>query len=148
MEDARTRSKTFVDNAIARAFGRGRGEFQIDGSFGIAFTGYIEPRLERARQRFLDTLSRETGIPLWRDAAVNQVHFTIHTSGPSLPIQQLGEDESYHLMISATSVQLSAANPLGVTHGRQTFLQLVRLTPRGFTVPALSIDDTGPRYAQ
>jgi hexosaminidase len=76
------------------------------------------------------------------------VHFTIHTSGPSLPIQQLGEDESYHLMISATSVQLSAANPLGVTHGRQTFLQLVRLTPRGFTVPALSIDDTGPRYAQ
>ena len=55
---------------------QGEGEFPIDGNFGIALKGYKEPRLERARQRFLDTLSRETGIPLWRQAIHNQPHST------------------------------------------------------------------------
>jgi len=35
-------------------------------SFWYCSEGYKEARLERAQQRFLDTLSRETGIPLWR----------------------------------------------------------------------------------
>ena len=124
---------------------RANGEFVVDGTFGIDFKGYTEPRLERARQRFLDTLSRETGIPLWREAAVNHPHFTIHTAGPSLPVQQLGEDESYRLVVSTTDVQLTATNPLGVLHGLQTFLQLVRVTPKGFSVPVVSIDDN-PRF--
>ena len=123
----------------------GQGELLIDGTFGVELTGYTERRLERARQRFLDTLSRETGIPLWREAAGNKPRFTIHTSGPSRAVQQLGEDESYRLDISASEVRLSAANPLGAMHGLQTFLQLVRITPKGFTVPAVSIDDS-PRF--
>src|ERR1700751_666951 len=32
----------------------GLGEFPIDGNLGIILKGYREPRLERARQRFLD----------------------------------------------------------------------------------------------
>lgn len=40
---------------------QGEGEFLIDGGFGIALKGYKDARLERAQQRFLDTLSRETG---------------------------------------------------------------------------------------
>jgi hexosaminidase len=124
---------------------QGQGEFFIDGTLGIAFKGYKEPRLERARQRFLDTLSRETGIPLWREAILNQPHFIIETVGPSAPVQQLGEDESYHLEISTTDVRLMAANPIGVIRGLQTFLQLVRITPKGFSVPATTIDDK-PRF--
>lgn len=124
---------------------RAGGEFFVDGTFGVSLKGYTEPRLERARQRFLDTLSRETGIPLWREAAVNQPRFTIQTTGPSLPVQQLGEDESYRLVISATGVELTAANPLGVMHGLQTFLQLVRVTAKGFSVPTASIEDS-PRF--
>ena len=123
----------------------GRGEFVIDGTFGVELKGYTEPRLARAKQRFLDTLSRETGIPLWREAGINEPHFTIHTVGPSLPVQELGEDESYSLVISATHVDLSAANPLGAMHGLQTFLQLVRVTPHGFAVPVVSIEDA-PRF--
>jgi hexosaminidase len=123
----------------------GPGEFLIDGSFGIELTGYNEPRLDRARQRFLNLLSRETGIPLWREAAVNKPNFTVHTEGPSLAVQQLGEDESYRLAISTRAVQLSAANPLGVLHGLQTFLLLVRVTPKGFSVPAITIEDK-PRF--
>jgi hexosaminidase len=123
----------------------GQGEFLIDGSFGVELTGYTELRLERARQRFLDLLSRETGIPLWREARVNKPNFTVQTDGPSLPVQQLGEDESYRLAISVSGVQLHAANPLGVLHGLQTFLQLVRVTPNGFTVPVITIEDK-PRF--
>jgi hexosaminidase len=124
---------------------QGEGEFPIDGSFGITLKGYKDGRLERARQRLLDTLSRETGIPLWRAAIVNSPHFTVQTAGPSAAIQQLGEDESYELEISATDVQLTAPNPLGVIRGLQTFLQLVRITPRGFSVPVVSIADK-PRF--
>jgi hexosaminidase len=124
---------------------QGEGDFFIDGSFGIALKGHEEPRLERARRRFLDILSKETGIPLWHEAIVNQPHFMIQTSGPSAAVQKLGEDESYHLQISTTDVQLKAPNPIGVIRGLQTFLQLVRVTPKGFSVPVVTIDDT-PRF--
>ncbi|MGH8252400.1 MAG: family 20 glycosylhydrolase [Steroidobacteraceae bacterium] len=123
----------------------GNGEFAIDGSFGIRLSGYREPRLERAQQRFLDVLSRATGIPLWREARINSARFTVETAAPSAPVQRLGEDESYHLEVTATGVRLAAPNPLGVLRGLQTFLQLVRVTPAGFSVPAVIIDDV-PRF--
>ncbi len=124
---------------------QGQGQFKIDGHFGIALQGYTEPRLLRARQRFLDTLSRETGIPLWRQAQFNQPDFIIQTAGRSDSVQQLGEDESYHLEVTPTQVRLTAPNPLGVLHGLQTFLLLVRTTPQGFSVPVVAIDDQ-PRF--
>lgn len=124
---------------------QGQGQFLIDGNFGIALQGYTEPRLQRAQQRFLITLSRETGIPLWRQAQLNPPSFVIKTAGASDSVQQLGEDESYHLEISTNHVLLSAPNPLGILHGLQTFLQLVRTTPQGFSVPVVTIDDQ-PRF--
>jgi hexosaminidase len=123
----------------------GDGEFLITNGFGISLQGFQEPRLERAKQRFLNTLSKETGIPLWRESVLNQPSFFVNTKGPSAAVQQVDEDESYHLQISATEVHLDAANPLGVLHGLQTFLQLVRITPKGFAVPAVTIDDQ-PRF--
>ena len=123
----------------------GQGEFVIDGQFGVAFDGFTEPRLNRARERFLDTLTRETGMPFSRVGVDDTAHFKVHTGGPSKVIQQLGEDESYQLTVSPDGVRLTAASPLGVMHGLQTFLQLVRETPDGFTVPAVTIDDK-PRF--
>ena len=123
----------------------GQGEFVIDGQFALAFDGFTEPRLMRARERFLETLTRETGTPFSRVADADTAKFKVHTGGPSKTIQQLGEDESYQLTVSADGVRLTAANPLGVMHGLQTFLQLVRITPHGFTVPAVTIDDK-PRF--
>jgi hexosaminidase len=124
---------------------QGEGEFLIDSSFTVAFQGDPEPRLERARRRFLDTLSRETGIPFAYDGATKAPRLMVQASRPGSETPQLGEDESYHLAISATSVHLSAPNSLGVLHGLQTFLQLVRVTPKGFTVPVVTIDDQ-PRF--
>ena len=121
------------------------GEYLIDGSFSISLEGFTEPRLFRARDRFLDRLTRETGIPFSRETAPSVSHFQVHTAGPSKVIEELGEDESYQLTISTDGVKLTAANPLGAMHGMQTFLQLVRITPRGFTVPVVTIDDK-PRF--
>lgn len=124
---------------------RGQGEFLVDGSFGMQLEGYKEPRLDRAKARFLQVLSRETGIPLWRQAVLNKPHFFISTKGPGALVQQVGEDETYHLAITPTEVRLEAASPLGVLHGLQTFLQLVQITPQGFAAPVVTIDDQ-PRF--
>jgi hexosaminidase len=123
----------------------GTGNFPIDGGFRIVFEGHTEPRLERARDRFLKNLSRETGIFQWPPASPSQPQFIIKTAGPSAEVEKLGEDESYHLEITPSKVQLSAANPLGILHGLQTFLQLVKTTPQGFVAPSVTIDDS-PRF--
>ncbi len=125
------------------------GEFPIDGSFAIASEGYTEPRLARAQARFITVLSRETGIPFLPSAATgaakDKAHFVIQTNGPSKPVQELGEDESYHLTVTANDVHLSAPNPLGILRGLQTFLQLVHVTQQGFSAPAVTIEDQ-PRF--
>jgi len=41
---------------------QGAGNLLVDHGLQVVFEGYTEPRLERARTRFFDTLSRETGI--------------------------------------------------------------------------------------
>lgn len=123
----------------------GTGSFPIDGGFQIVFEGHTEPRLERARDNFLTNLTRETGILHWPPASTSQPQFVIRTAGPSAAVEQLGEDESYRLEIAPTRVLLSAANPLGILHGLQTFLQLVKTTPRGFAAASVTIED-GPRF--
>ncbi len=123
----------------------GSGQFSIDGTFGVAFEGYKEPRLVTARERFLGTLARETGIPFRQDVQSDQAKFVIQTAGASAPVERLGEDETYHLEIKPSRVVLTAPNPLGVLHGLQTFLQLVRITPQGFAAPVVTIDDQ-PRF--
>ena len=123
----------------------GQGQFLIDGSFAAAVHDYPDTRALEGRRRFLGTLSQETGIPFAVDAPADKGAFVIGTASPSETVQQLGEDESYHLQITPTHVELSAKNPLGILHGLQTFLQLVHITPQGFAVPVVTIDDQ-PRF--
>jgi hexosaminidase len=124
----------------------GQGELLIDGGFAAAFEGYKEPRLERARARFFTTLGRKTGILFGDQYAAVSSTLVVKTAGPSAEIEKLGEDESYRLEVSPQGATLTAATPLGAMHGLQTFLQLVHITPRGFAVPAVVIDDK-PRFA-
>jgi hexosaminidase len=124
---------------------QGDGQFLIDGSLSIGLEGSTDPRLLSARQRFFSTLSRETGILFSAAMQASKPSFIIKTTASGKPVQELDEDESYRLEITATHVELTASNPLGVMHGLQTFLQLVRVTPQGFSVPAVAIDDQ-PRF--
>jgi len=124
------------------------GLLKIDRGFTLAFSGYHEARLDRAAQRFGTQIERETGIVfpvsvLAKDPS--KATLLITTDHESKPVQELDEDESYTLDITAAGAKLHAANPLGTLHGLQTFLQLVSVTPDGFAVPAVSIQDQ-PRF--
>src|SRR5262249_398842 len=124
----------------------GSGSLKIDGAFSVAFTGYKEPRLERAKARFMEQLSRQTAIVFSpRVTSASKPLLEVHTDHASKEVQEVGEDESYTLEVTPTGAKLSAANPLGVLRGLQTFLQLVEVTPEGFAAPAVTIKDS-PRF--
>ncbi len=123
----------------------GAGVLHLDGGFQVVLEGFTEPRLERARNRFLEQLSLRTGILKWPVAGPSTPQFVVRAAGPSLPVQAVGEDESYHLEVTPTRVLLTAPNPLGALHGLQTFLQLVHTSPDGFVTDAVTIDDR-PRF--
>ena len=74
----------------------GTGFLKIDETFRLSFAGYQEPRLERAGQRFLEQLHRQTSLVLQSREAADAAKATllITTDHESKPIQELGEDES------------------------------------------------------
>ncbi len=122
------------------------GRLLVQLSFSVSLTGYKEPRLEHAVQRFVHNLSRQTGMPLsTRVGDSADASLVIHTEHASKDIQEFGEDESYSLTVSATGAELKAPTPLGVMHGLETFLQLVEVTPDGFAAPAITVQDK-PRF--
>jgi hexosaminidase len=124
----------------------GSGSLKIDGGFTYTFAGFREPRLERAGQRFLTQLNRETGIVFGHNPADgSKATLVVTTDHESKPVQELGEDDAYTLEVKAAGAKLHAANPLGTLRGLQTFLQLVAITADGFVVPAVSIQDQ-PRF--
>src|SRR5581483_11902593 len=86
----------------------GSGQLSIDQSFSVTLAGHKEARLERAVQRFLELLSRRTGMPLANRSVVNDsnARFTITTEHASKPVQEAGEDESYALEINASAARL------------------------------------------
>ncbi|HWY08508.1 MAG TPA: family 20 glycosylhydrolase [Candidatus Acidoferrales bacterium] len=125
---------------------RADGSLKIETSFRIAFAGYHEPRLERAGLRLEQQIQRQTGFVILRaNKTTGPVTLEITTDHESKAIQELGEDESYSLDVTPIGAKLHAANPLGTLRGLQTFLQLIAITPEGFNVPALHIEDR-PRF--
>ena len=130
----------------------GSGSLVIDSSFSVALADDKDPLLQRAVDRFLNDLRRQTGIlppnMKRRDAVTgggSTATLVIHAASRTKPGHELGDDESYSLEITGLGATLSAPNSLGVIHGLQTFLQLVSATPSGFAVPAVSIQDQ-PRF--
>ena len=122
------------------------GGLSITSTFSAGMEGYKEERLDRAVERFLQDVTRRTGLFVGVDSVASEkATLVIHTEHASKPVQELGEDESYVLEVSATGAKLSAANPLGILHGLQTFLQLIEVTPTGFRAAAVHIEDT-PRF--
>jgi hexosaminidase len=126
---------------------QGSGALRIDPNFTLAFTGHTESRLDRAGERFLTQLHRQTGLFLGKPAhEAAQAILVVHTDRASKDVQELNEDESYTLEVTSTGAKLNAANPLGVLRGLQTFLQMVEVAPDGFAAPAVTIQDQ-PRFA-
>jgi len=122
------------------------GQLTIDSSFSTAITGHNEERLQRALARMTTTLGRQTGLTInGKSGDASNATLVIHAEKPSEEVQKVGEDESYELTVTPQGAKLNAANPLGILRGLQTFLQLVELTPTGYSVPAVTIKDE-PRF--
>ena len=122
------------------------GQWVVQQGLTIALTGADDSRVLGAAQRFVDHLSRATGIPLhYQTSTPNNATVAIHCDHSGEKIQKLGEDESYVLEVTQAGAKLSAPTPLGVIHGLQTLLQLVGPSPQGFAAPAVHIEDA-PRF--
>jgi hexosaminidase len=120
----------------------------IQTSFSVGLHGN-DPRLRKAAEIFLNDLRRHTGsLPLDFSIIDNpdQAQLRISSLHPSKEVQELGEDESYKLEISSSGAELTAPTTLGVMRGLQTFLQLIEITPHGFAVPPIVIEDK-PRFS-
>ena len=120
----------------------------IQNSFNVG-VGNSDPLLRRAVEIFLTDLRRHTGsLPL--DFSIgdssSSPQFKVSSDHAGKPVQELGEDESYKLEVTSSGAQLNAPTTLGVMRGLQTFLQLVEMTPQGFAVPSVVIEDK-PRFA-
>ena len=117
-------------------------------SFTVALATGTDAQLQTAARIFLDDLRRHTGMlplnfRLVTGTGTGQLE--IQSGGAIKQPQELGEDESYALTVTSTKAQLKANNTLGVMRGLQTFLQLIEVSPRGFALPAVSIEDR-PRF--
>jgi hexosaminidase len=123
------------------------GRLVIDASFTVGISGHSDVQLQRAVERFLDNLRRQTGMPPldMKVTDAGQAKLVVHSAHESKAVQELGEDESYSLEISPAGAKLDAATTLGIMRGLGTFLQLVQTTSDGFAVPAIAIQDQ-PRF--
>jgi hexosaminidase len=123
------------------------GQLVIDASFTVGISGPSDAQLQRAVERFLDNLRRQTGMPPFdmKVTDATQAKLVVHSERASKAVQELGENESYSLEVSPAAVKLDAATPLGIMRGLETFLQLVQTTSDGFAVPAIAIQDQ-PRF--
>jgi hexosaminidase len=125
----------------------GTGQLVVDQSFSTVSTGSRDARLDSGIARFLDQVSRQTGMQLnGQPADASNATLVIRAENAGRKVQELGEDESYTLEITPSRVTLTAPNALGALHGLQTFLQLIEPTPTGFAVPVITIEDR-PRFA-
>jgi hexosaminidase len=124
------------------------GILKLDSSFTVGITGYADPRLQRAVQRFQDRVEGRTGVelPLGVASDGRGATLSIECAAASSKYPKLGEDESYTLEIGAQQAILKANTVVGAMRGLETVLQLVSASQSGYYLPLLSIRDT-PRFA-
>ncbi len=113
----------------------GDGRLAIHEDFTVAATGVSDARLDRAVDRLVARISRQTGIWIVAPKAAEPARATLRiecsAAGPAYPT--LGEDESYTLDVTGQSATIKAATIDGAMHGMATFVQLIAEGPGGFS---------------
>ena len=123
----------------------GSGQLPIDRSFSVSTSGTHDEMVDRAVDRFKDQFTRRTALLLQKPTDPAHTTLSIHADHGSQKVQKVGDDESYDLIVTESGAKLNAPNPLGILRGLETFLQLITITPSGFSVPAVTIHDQ-PRF--
>ncbi len=123
------------------------GSLRVSRDFSVAFPSQVDPRIGRAVDRAVGRLERRTGIQFERPTSTDaaQAALVIRCTLASAPYPALGEDESYSLIVAPGQARLDAPTTLGVLRGLETFLQLVRQGPSGWSAACVRITDR-PRF--
>jgi hexosaminidase len=125
----------------------GNGQLLLGHGLSVSVSGAQDAHSDRAILNFLKNLRSQTGWVALDTHVIPDggASLLIRAGRTSLPVQELGEDESYRLVVNPSGGRLDAPTTLGIMRGLQTFLQLVQTGAQGFFVPALTIDDA-PRF--
>jgi hexosaminidase len=121
------------------------GRLVLDRRFSLGSIGTADPRIDAALARARRRLEAQAGVTLAPRPAGAQASLVVEAKSPSQPVQTVGEDESYELTVTPRQARISAPTPLGVLHGLETFLKLVRKEGAQAFVPAVTISDR-PRF--
>lgn len=124
------------------------GEFRLTHSFAIGIKGNPDKRIFAYATRVLRRLSGRTGLFVPQDFITETT--TADTFAMDLIIKrpgkvELGEDESYQLVVKNNKVTLTAENEIGAMRGLETVLQLIAADKKGYYLPGVKIDDE-PRF--
>lgn len=122
------------------------GDLPVSSSFTARVEGASSPLLEQALLRTLRRMEDKGGVPLARTLKTSgDATLEVHVRTPGPEVQTYDEDESYSLKSDAAGVHIEAATPLGALHAMETLVQLMQPGPKGYVVPAVSIEDA-PRF--
>jgi hexosaminidase len=122
------------------------GELFIDSSFAVTLTGYTDARLLSAVDRLVARIAEETALVFHgENRREDAPTLEVWCAGPSSAVPAPGADESYTLDITRTAARLQSPTSNGILRGLETFWQLLKTGPDGFTLPAVHIQDR-PRY--
>lgn len=117
------------------------GKVSVQGGVKLETEGPISNLLQTGFDRFSASLNAKIFEP-----EGEKLPLIIQCSQAALEaLPQLGQDESYQLVINQKRIELSAPTPFGILHGLETLLQLVQVEYKGTYLPTLEIEDA-PRF--
>lgn len=127
---------------------RGEGSLAVGELFSAGFSGSHDARLEAALDRLLVRLDQQCGAirRSQYDATPDRSPIlNLQVAGPGETVQGVDEDESYHLNVTPSQINLTAATDVGAMRGMETLLQLVTMREGSCRVPVVKVDDR-PRF--
>lgn len=125
------------------------GKFRITNKFTVHVGASANDTvLYAAVNRAYQVLNRKTGLAFSQQYirpsdTLKTAQMVINVMARSVP--EIGEDESYRLLVSNTQVQLDAPTTEGALHGLETLIQLCDKDDNGYYFSCVSIDDA-PRF--
>ncbi|NYF50238.1 beta-N-acetylhexosaminidase [Tunturiibacter gelidoferens] len=123
----------------------GNGSIAITKDFTVSLRGAHNPILEAATRRTLESLERNTGIPIGKDLQSPSPTLTIQVQDSTGTRPTLETDEDYSLSATSSKIVLWAQTIFGALHGLETIQQLVQAEDGHYVIPAVEINDS-PRF--
>lgn len=119
----------------------GSDKISLKGGIELSADIRLSSLLQKGVERFTAALNAKIGTPTG-----SGIPLLIHCEQASLEaLPQLGQDESYQLIVTPKQIELKAASPFGVLYGLESLLQLVNVEYKGAFIRSMELEDS-PRF--